>query len=124
MKMDNGTEIFPDDNCRFEIKQGEVEFLADNGQNINGNLKEYFKQQRKSNLTFLDKLKEGDIIKLKTTGRIVIVKYIDYRVNDYVKCDYAGTLYGTDNTNLILFGQEDIEVKYNIIDGDQNIKRR
>lgn len=122
--MDNGTEILLDDNSRFEMKNGEVEILDNNGRIISGNIREYFDKQKKDNLTFFDKLKEGDIIKLKITGRIVVVKYVDYKVNGDVKCDYAGTLYGTDSTNLILFGQDDIEVKYNIIDSDQNIKKR
>lgn len=124
MKMDNDTEMLLGNNSCFEVKTDEIEILDNNGQRINGDLREYFTKQKKDNLTFFDKLQEGDIVKLKTTGRIIVVKYVGYNVNDYVKCDYAGTLYGTDNNNLILFGQEDIEVKYNITDNEKNIKKR
>lgn len=122
--MDNNTEILIDNNNRFEMQKGEVEFLDDNGQGIKGNLKEYFEQQKQANVTYEKKLNIGDVVKLKRTGQVVVVQYVDYRRNDYVKADYAGMLYGVDSANLILFGQEDIELKYNIIDDEKDIKKR
>lgn len=112
--MDNDTELLVDDSSRFEVQPGEVEFLDNNGQSINGDLKEYFDQQRKANLTFTEKLNVGDIIKIKWTGQVVVVKYVDYQVNESIKVDYAGSLYNVESEDLILFGQDDIEKKYSM----------
>ena len=99
-------------NERLVMNKGDVTFLDNNGQPIS-NPKEYFEKRRLANTTYTEKLQVGDIVKLKDfVGSIVVVKYVDFKVNDVINFDYAGPLYNSDNKDLIMFGQEDIEVVY------------
>ena len=65
-------------NNRFLINKGEVEFLDKDFKLIKE--KDYFKKRRLENITFFEKLSVGDIVKLKRTGRIVVVTEIDYQI--------------------------------------------
>lgn len=113
--MDNNeTNILDiiDTDSRFVMNKGEVTFLTSDG-NIINNAKEYFEKRKLDNITYFDKLKVGDIVKLKgVVEETVIVKYVEYKFNDQIKADYAGIPYNTDEERLILFGQDDIDEVY------------
>ena len=110
--MDNINDYIVDEDSRFVMNKEDVQFLDDNGEVIVGDIKEYMRKKRESMLTITDKLNVGDVVKLKGSGQIVVVQFVDYKFNEIVKADYAGTLFNTDYENLILFGQEDIEKIY------------
>ena len=72
------------------MNKEDVQFLDDNGEVIVGDIKEYMRKKRESMLTITDKLNVGDVVKLKGSGQIVVVQFVDYKFNEIVKADYAG----------------------------------
>lgn len=110
--MEEKDELMFDETARFAMNTNEVEFLDESGNTITGDVKEYFTKQREEMLTINKFLKLGDVVKIKGTGQIVMVAAIDFKINEVVKSQYAGTLFNSENENLILFNQEDIEKIY------------
>ena len=110
--MEEKEELLFDENARFTMNPGEVEFLDEVGNVVSGDIKEFFEKQREELLTIIEPLKLGDVVKIKGTGQIVMVAAIDFKFNEVVKSQYAGTLFNSENENLILFNQEDIEKVY------------
>lgn len=67
--------------------------------------------------TFTEKLKVGDIVKLKDVNYTVEVKFIDYDIPNVGVMNYAGSKIEIPSSRLVLFNQEDIEYK---IENKQN----
>lgn len=95
---------------RFKINPGEVQIFGADGKKIASNSD--LKKRKFENTTFFEKLHVGDIVKLKRTGKNVVVLVVDYQEGN-VKADYVGHLYN-DEEEVFLFGQDDIEMKYSI----------
>ncbi len=99
-------------NGRLVMNPGDVSFYDPHGKPIQDPNK-YFKERRQADLTYTDKLKVGDVVKLKgIKEEIVVVEYVDYNDNNIIKSDYAGKTYGENNNELILFNQHDIAEIY------------
>ena len=105
---------------RFKINPGEVQIFCEEGKKIEG--VSDLKKRKLSNTTFFEKLHVGDIVKLKKTGKNVVILVVGYQEGNVI-ADYAGHLYN-DNETVFLFGQEDIEIKYSItIDEANDMKK-
>ena len=120
--MNDNTKLDRTDyDSRFTMNSGEVNFIDENGEIIK-DFHDYCEKRKSANTTFHDKLKVGDIVKLKSPGdEVLVVKYVDYHFNEYITSEYAGTRYGSDSENLVLFGQDDIEQIYDIMEKNKSL---
>lgn len=123
--MNENFEEFIDSNIRFTMNLDDIQFGTEKGKMVSENLNEFLKKRKLDNITVFVKLKVGDIVKLKRTGKIVVVDCVNYNDRNIIKADYAGYLYNNSSTDLILFGQDDIEKKYSInIEEAQQMRTR
>ena len=97
-----------ENNDKFTWHSGEVSIFDKDGTDITSSS---YEERKKANTTFLDEIHIGDIIITKGTGRIVVIKYIDYNINNSLHADYAGVLYNSDSDDLILLGSDDIDTR-------------
>lgn len=94
---------------RFTWNHGDISIYDKDGNNITYANQDYFKTKKEENKTFMGEIHIGDVVKTKGTGRLVVIKYIDYTFNNLFHSDYAGVLYNSDEENLIMLGFDDIE---------------
>ncbi len=108
----NFDDVYTGPNSRFSLNKGDVRFLDENGYVV-GDTKSYFELKKLADTTYFDKLKVGDIVSLKSSvDEKLVVKYVDYHFDDFITSDYAGVRYDSDNKNLVLFGQDQIDKVY------------
>ena len=97
-----------ENNDRLTWHKGDVSIYDENGNDITNN---DYKKMKQDNTTFKEEIHVGDIVRTKGTSRIIMIKYVDYNINDLFRADYAGVEYNSDNEDLILLGSDDIDVR-------------
>lgn len=102
-----------------DFKFSEFSSFSDNGkvEDIN-KLEEHLTKMDKAGISYKQKLKIGDRVKLKGLDYIVIVQHVDYEIPEIGVVDYAGKKIGEEEY-LCLFNQKDIE---SVLDGEKDLE--
>ena len=83
---------------------------SDNKRRKIEDLKNYLEEIKVKNITVVDEIDIGDIVKLKNRDYNVVVRFKDYISSNGIKTDFAGEkTNGEDQGYLVLFDRYEIE---------------
>ncbi|MBO5138431.1 MAG: hypothetical protein J6B89_02190 [Bacilli bacterium] len=98
---------------RFKLNISDINMIDQKGRKVPKTDTESYLQMRQNNITYQNKLKIGDTVKIKgAKNMFVTVAYVKYNIPALnVSADYAGYEQSSEDNNLKLFNQKDIEFK-------------
>lgn len=96
---------------RFNANFNDMTFVTEEGTIVDKNQADYIRMLQEKDITIEERLNIGDIVKLKKMDDFICIQKVNFEISNVGIVDYAGTKENSDDDNLILFNQKDIEKK-------------